>query len=143
MRRPEQGQDGSRLHSIAGGRAAHVRDDSFSPPASLAIPVEDYQAVRKQDLVRIRERVENAPPVSPFWGNAGWTFFAIGSTAAITASTFESQAPMLFAGLAILAVFLLVIAGLCGIFQLNLNEERHRNHNEALTDLDRTIGDLD
>lgn len=97
--------------------------------------------MRRRDLVRIRERLEGAPPPSSFWGNAGWVFFSLSGGTAITAVTLAPGSPMPLPFMAILAVFLLFVAGLCGIFQLNLNEEQRRGHEDALADLDETIGE--
>jgi hypothetical protein len=143
MRGPRQDKDPNRLQSIPGGRTPQVRDDGFSPPASLSIPVEDYQAVRRTDLLRIRHRLLNPPRRTSAWANAGWAFFGLGGGAVFDAAMSRPPTPLPSFFIWFVAGSLLFFATFCWIAQITVTETELRFDDEVLADLEQTIAGLE
>ncbi|HEY5054058.1 MAG TPA: hypothetical protein VII45_11690 [Solirubrobacterales bacterium] len=125
-----------------GGGRAYVRDD-FSPPASIAIPVEDYQAVRIADLKRIRDRMAEAPRETVGWAATAWGFVSLAGGAATTAVALDPNAAVPPFALWLVAAGLLVVALICGLAHFSVNEERRRTKDDLIADMDETVAHLE
>jgi fatty acid desaturase len=109
----------------------------------IAIPREEYQAVRVADLRRIRDRMSAAPRESVGWLSAAWALVGLAASAALTAVALDQHSAVPASALWVLAGILMAAACFCGVAHSAVNEERRRFQADLLADMDETVSHLE